>query len=272
MRDVLLPLLGLVIGAIGTLVGAGGGFILVPILLFVYPNDSRRVLTTISLGVIFANALSGSAAYARQQRIDYRTAGMFAIATVPGSVLGRYVVRFLPRNTFDVLFGLLLIAVAVLVTARPSPRIRDRISRRGEVLRTLRDRFGNTYVWSFRPVRGLVLSFFIGFLSSVMGIGGGIIHVPMMVLLLGFPTHIATATSQAILVVMSFSSALTDMLAGGFGDAWRRTLLIGAGVVVGAQVGAALAPHTRPVLITRALAVSLALVGLRLILRALGIA
>jgi uncharacterized protein len=272
MRDVLLPLLGVLIGAIGTLVGAGGGFVLVPVLLFVYPEESRQTVTTISLGVVLANALSGSAAYARQQRIDYRTAALFAIATIPGSVLGRFLVRYLPRDTFDVLFGCLLIAVAVLVSVRPTPRIRDRISRRGEVLRTLRDRFGNTYVWSFRPARGLALSFGIGFLSSVMGIGGGIIHVPVMVLLLGFPTHIATATSQAILVVMSFSGALTDFLAGGFNDAWRRTLLIGAGVVVGAQIGAALAPRTRPVLITRALAASLALVGLRLILRAWGIA
>lgn len=271
MRDVVLPLLGLAVGALGTLVGAGGGFVLVPVLLFIYPDESRRVITTISLGVVFANALSGSGAYAWQRRIDYRTAAMFALATVPGSVLGRYIVRFLPRDTFDVLFGGLLIAVAVLVTVRPSPRIRERISRRGEVLRTLKDRFGNTYVWSFHPLRGLVLSFFIGFLSSVMGIGGGIIHVPMLVLLLGFPTHIATATSQAILVVMSLTSALTDLLAGGFGEAWRRMLLIGAGVVVGAQLGAALAPHTRPVLITRALAVSLALVGLRLILRARGV-
>ena len=57
--------LGLGIGAFGTLIGAGGGFILVPILLIVYPNENTELITSISLAVVFFNALSGSFAYAR---------------------------------------------------------------------------------------------------------------------------------------------------------------------------------------------------------------
>jgi uncharacterized membrane protein YfcA len=270
MRELLLPLLGLVVGTLGTLVGAGGGFVLVPVLLFLYPDEPPKVITAISLAVVCINALSGSAAYAWQRRIDYRTGVTFAVATIPGSVLGVYAVRFLPRTTFNLLFGLLMIAIAFIVSARPTPKIRERVTRKGEVLRTLRDRFGHTYVWSFRPVRGVVLSFFVGFLSSILGIGGGPIQVPMMVLLLAFPIHIATATSQFIVVAMSATGSITHIAAGEFGEAWRRTLLIGSGVVVGAQLGAAIAPRARPALITRALAVSLALVGLRLIVKATG--
>jgi uncharacterized membrane protein YfcA len=270
MRDFFLPLLGLAVGAFGTLVGAGGGFVLVPVLLFAYPNEEPEVITRISLAVVFANSLSGSLSYARQGRIDYRSGAAFAVASAPGAVLGRYVVRYLPRETFYLVFGLLLMAIAVLITVRPTSRIRTRVSRKGEVVRELRDRFGNTYVWSFRLLWGVILSFFIGLLSSVLGIGGGVIQVPAMVLLLSFPTHIATATSQAILVVMSLTGTLTDALSGGFAGVWRETLLLGAGVIVGAQIGAAAAPRTRPAVITRALAISLVLVGGRLILRALG--
>ena len=67
----LLVMIGFVVGVFGTLVGAGGGFILVPVLLLLYPGASPRAVTTVSLGVVFFNALSGSLAYARMRRIDY---------------------------------------------------------------------------------------------------------------------------------------------------------------------------------------------------------
>jgi uncharacterized membrane protein YfcA len=68
----LLPL-GLLVGAFGTLIGAGGGFILMPVLLLVYPRDKTELITAISLAVVFFNALSGSFAYARMKRVDYKS-------------------------------------------------------------------------------------------------------------------------------------------------------------------------------------------------------
>jgi uncharacterized protein len=81
---VLLALIGLGVGAFGTLIGAGGGFILTPILLLLYPHDSAQTLTAISLAAVFFNAASGTTAYARQRRIDYRNGVVFALATLPG--------------------------------------------------------------------------------------------------------------------------------------------------------------------------------------------
>ena len=78
LAAVLLGLLGFGVGVFGTLVGAGGGFILTPILLLVYPQSTPALLTAISLIVVFFNAGSGSLAYARQRRIDYRSGGVFA--------------------------------------------------------------------------------------------------------------------------------------------------------------------------------------------------
>src|SRR6185295_1618467 len=65
--------LGLLVGAFGTLIGAGGGFILVPILLLMYPNETSERIASISLAVVFFNAFSGSLAYARMKRIDYKS-------------------------------------------------------------------------------------------------------------------------------------------------------------------------------------------------------
>ncbi|MBD0278392.1 MAG: TSUP family transporter, partial [Flavisolibacter sp.] len=62
--------IGFLVGCIGTLIGAGGGFILVPVLLLLFPGLRAEAITSISLGVVFLNAFSGTVAYARMKRID----------------------------------------------------------------------------------------------------------------------------------------------------------------------------------------------------------
>jgi len=96
----LLVLLGVAVGGVGTLVGAGGGFLLTPVLLLVYPHDSPRTITAISLAAVWANSTSGSLAYARQRRIDLRSGIIFGIATLPGAVGGALLVRYVPRPSF----------------------------------------------------------------------------------------------------------------------------------------------------------------------------
>jgi uncharacterized membrane protein YfcA len=68
---IVLCLIGVCVGAFGTVIGAGGGFILTPILLLLYPHDSPQTLAAISLAAVFFNAASGSVAYARQRRVDF---------------------------------------------------------------------------------------------------------------------------------------------------------------------------------------------------------
>src|SRR6185437_10412328 len=97
--------LGIAIGAFGTLIGAGGGFILVPILLIVYPHEDTELITSISLAVVFFNALSGSWAYSRMKRIDYKSGMIFAVATIPGAILGAVSTAYVPRHAFDLIFA-----------------------------------------------------------------------------------------------------------------------------------------------------------------------
>src|SRR5262245_8683574 len=110
----LLPL-GVLIGAFGTLIGAGGGFILMPILLLVYPRDKTELITAISLAVVFFNALSGSFAYARMKRVDYKSGIAFSIATIPGAILGALATAYIPRRIFDLMFGVLMIIAAFML-------------------------------------------------------------------------------------------------------------------------------------------------------------
>jgi uncharacterized membrane protein YfcA len=106
----------------------------------------------------------------------------------------------------------------------------------------------------------------VGFLSSLLGIGGGVIHVPVLVQLLNFPIHIATATSQFVLTNMALTGTLTHIATGAFSRGIRRTLLLAVGVIVGAQLGAWLSGKAQGTWIIRGLAIALGAVGIRLLM------
>jgi uncharacterized protein len=265
----LLVPLGFAIGAYGTLIGAGGGFVLVPVLLFLYPYESPATITSVSLAVVFFNALSGSWAYARQGRIDYRTGMRFAAAALPGAVLGAALVGFLSRGLFDTVFGLALMTVAafVIIRSRTQP-VQAVLARAGMTTRMITDASGDTYVYRFSERKGILLSAGVGFLSSLLGIGGGIIHVPVLVEFLHFPVHIATATSHFILTFMALAGTLEHLVGGQLGPhaGLDQVLLLSLGVVPGAQVGAHFAHRVRGGLIVQLLGVALLMVGIRLTL------
>lgn len=262
----LLILLGFLVGTFGTLIGAGGGFILVPVLLLLYPQLSPELITSISLAVVFFNALSGSVAYARMKRIDYKSAIAFAAATLPGAVIGAIITSYIPRHIFDIILGILLLVIAVFLLLRPEQGALARTSvHSGFTHRTIIDKAGETYHYAFNIWTGIILSFFVGFLSSLLGIGGGIIHVPALTSLLNFPIHIATATSHFILAIMALAGTIVHIIQGNLKDGWLTALLIGAGVMAGAQAGAYLSHKVKGHFIVRALAVALLLVGVRLL-------
>jgi uncharacterized membrane protein YfcA len=93
-------------------------------------------------------------------------------------------------------------------------------------------------------VLGVAVSVVIGFVSSLLGIGGGFIHVPVMVNLLNFPVHVASATSHFTLTVMTAVGSVVHLLTGTLVGAAPRVVPLSLGVVVGAQVGARVAQRS----------------------------
>ncbi|HEV2053915.1 MAG TPA: sulfite exporter TauE/SafE family protein [Methylomirabilota bacterium] len=259
----LLPV-GFALGAYGTLIGAGGGFLLVPLLLLLYPNDSPHTIATISLTVVFVNALSGSVAYARMRRIDYKSGLLFSTATVPGAILGALATDRMPRRSFDLLIGILMLAICAFLLRGPSESAAGD-GGRWAMRRRLVEADGTVHAYAFNPVLGVGLSLGVGFLSSLLGIGGGIIHVPVMANLLHFPVHVATATSHFTLAIMTLTGSAVHALEGDFLGVLGRILPLAIGVAAGAQLGAWHARWVRGVWIIRALVVALAFVGVRLI-------
>ena len=263
----LLVLLGFAVGTFGTLVGAGGGFVLTPVLLVLYPHDSAQTLTAISLFVVFFNAGSGSIAYFRQRRIDFRSGIPFALATVPGSIGGALLVTTVSRRLFDLIVAAAIASLAVwlIVGGRKGEQ-----PLAGGTPRLLTDSSGRTYRYNVRIWRGVLYSVAVGFVSSFLGIGGGVFHVPLLIRALGFPTHVATATSHFVLAIMGGSASITHLLAGSFrhGHGLHRAISLSIGVIAGAQLGALVSTRLSGRVIQWLLVLALLALAIRLFISA----
>jgi uncharacterized membrane protein YfcA len=265
-----LLVLGFGVGALGTLIGAGGGFILVPILLVLMPKARAEEITAISLAVVFFNATSGSIAYWRMGRVDLKSAAWFALATFPGAVLGPITTQWIPRFQFNLIFGGLLVIASTYLVLKPAPVTDlDVEPNPNHTRREIVDAEGTEHIYHFPMGLGVGLSVFVGYLASLLGIGGGIIHVPMLNRLLNFPVHIATATSHAILSFVALTGTIVHLAHGNLNGHMDTAILLGVGAVVGAQAGAQLSKRLHGNGIIRALAVALGLVGIRILIATL---
>lgn len=265
-----LAALGFIVGAYGTLIGAGGGFALVPVLLLLYPDESPEIITSISLAVVFFNALSGSWAYARMGRIDYKSGMLFAFAAVPGAIFGALSTAYISRPLFNIIFGVLMVAASIFLFFHSPTKNETREHKRtGHFVRTIVEKNGTAHTFSYNPVIGIVFSFFVGYISSFLGIGGGIIHVPVLACLLNFPVHIATATSHFILAILALAGTIVHIMTGAFSHGVRRTIALSIGVLLGAQLGAVLSSRMHGKWIIRSLAIPIGLVGVRILVMAL---
>ena len=245
--------LGILVGTYGTLVGAGGGSVLVPILLILLPKETPATVTAISLAVVFFNAYSGTIAYMRMGRIDYRCGVLFTLAGLPGAVLGTLLVQEIPRSLFDPTFGVLLLFIGGFLVAKPLGKaISDHNVEPPSPNRMLIGSIGSAYI---------------GVLSSLLGIGGGIIHVPFLIRVLRISPHVATATSHFVLTFIALAATITHIAHGEFNRGLSQTMYLAVGVMMGAPVGAALSAKLGGSFIVRALALALCLVGLRLLIR-----
>lgn len=261
--------LGFFAGGYGTMVGLGGGFLVVPAFLFLHFGS--RVAAGTSMAVVFANGVSGTISYLRQRRVDVATGAIFAAAGIPGAWLGAVVDQAIPERLFSILFAALLIWVGVrLLTTngRDHAEIEDELHRDDEprpgllygahpgyVSRDFVDAQGVRYKYRYNVAAATAVSFGAGFVASAFGIGGGLIQVPAMVYIFGFPTHVATATSTLIIGVTAFFGTASHAL---YGDVrWTEALLVAAGAVVGAQIGARIAKRVAAAPLMKLLAVAL---------------
>ncbi|MGE3262383.1 MAG: sulfite exporter TauE/SafE family protein [Bacteriovoracia bacterium] len=257
-------LLGIGIGCYGTLVGAGGGFLLVPLFLLLYQFPHQMAVGT-SLAIVAFNAFSGALGYVKDGKVDFRAGITFAVATVPGAIGGAYLTGMMSGPLFLRIFGVFLICVSLYLFLRKERKEVVVIHGKrgwGWITRKTQTAHGEVEYEYFEPL-GLSISVVVGAVSSWLGIGGGILHVPAMTEVLRFPVHVAVATSHFVLAWTALVGAVMHARAGH----WDPTvaLSVGAGAVLGAQIGVRFSRQAKGSAILRYLSLALLLVGLRLL-------
>ncbi len=213
----LIPL-GFVAGVLGSMIGLGGGIIVVPVLTFA--GFTPTLAASNSLFAAFSNAIASTISYSRQKRIEYSIGLKLGLLSIPGTILGAYISSDVTPEIFKILFGLVLIFSSIYIFLK----------------RRIESRQYNTSKQVMLLVIGA--SFFAGIISSFFGIGGGIIFVPLMMVAMGMGMKKAAPTSQLILLFASFSGLVTHSLLGH--PDYFQSLLLAIGAFGGGLVGARL--------------------------------
>ena len=265
----LTALVGVVSGAYGVLVGAGGGFIVSPVLLTLSDTEPETIAGTV-LTAIAVNSILVAWTYRGMKMVDYRSGLLFAAAAVPGAVIGAFVVGEVASEIFRTLFGVLLVLLAIQLAVRPrvpedvqTGELRHLISltvRR----RNIRTESGEEYSYEFNEALATSFNVILGFISSFFGIGGGFLRTPILVIAFGFPVRIAAATSVFALAIYGTAGALTHAALGHI-ELFPTLVFVTAGIVVGGQIGARVSGRIRGAWALRMLMVVVLALGIRLI-------
>ncbi|WP_261301605.1 sulfite exporter TauE/SafE family protein [Paenibacillus andongensis] len=255
--------IGLTAGISGSLVGLGGGFIVVPALTFIFPDMQPSHLAGTSMAMLLCNSISSTYVYAKQKRIDYQAAVRFAAASIPGSVIGALFAKHMEGKMFFVSFGIFLIFIALLLLFKPKKPIAWPF--KPTVKRNFIDHSGERFEYAYHMPTGIVISFLVGFMASLFGVGGGSLMVPTMTLLLSFSPHIAVATSMLQIFLSAIVSTTTHAFL--LNIDWYMVLFLAPGAIIGGQIGARLAKRVPAKLLLKLLSVFLILVSFRLMMK-----
>jgi hypothetical protein len=245
----LLGILGIFAGLVGGLLGVGGGIFVVPILVLAFNLQAQQAAGT-SLVMIMFTALSSTAAYYRQKRIDWRIGVSAAFVTVPGAIVGAYATQLISSRNLTIILGVVLFLLACIMIRRSYRTVNQSVgaarkSKNGEGTgkgvwkRRIVDSTGRVFEYDAKIGSGLVLLFIGGLASGFLGLGGGLIVVPILVAYVGLPMHLAVATSMLTMIFTAISGASTHIMLGHVLVGYAVPLVIG--ILLGAQVGARLA-------------------------------
>lgn len=240
MVFVICLLIGLMTAFIGSLMGLGGGIILIPSLLFMSGHSEAfawatpQAIVGVSLITMIFTALSSTIAYSKKGRVDYKTGLLFLAGSIPGGVLGSLVNQYINADDFLLYFGFLMLMISMLFFMKRKSSSAKILTGKSKHVRTFYLE-GKTYQYTVSVWAAFILSLGVGTLSGLFGIGGGSIMVPAMILLFGFPAHIATATSMFMILFISITSAGTHMMLGHI--AWEYVFAFIPGAWIGAKLG-----------------------------------
>ncbi|HTY75193.1 MAG TPA: sulfite exporter TauE/SafE family protein [Candidatus Nanoarchaeia archaeon] len=261
MWELILPFIGFLVAFVAAMIGVGGGVFIVPLLTLAYAFTPAHAIGT-SLLVIFFVGLSATMSYSRHKLVFFKVGLLLAVATIPGSLLGAYLTSILPGAVLGLIFGVFLIAVAIRMLLSNNLFYKKKFETdnvkavwsESEVLAEKR-----------RFVAAFGLCFFGGLVSALLGIGGGLVFVPVLALVLFLPIHVVVATSMFTMVFTSSAGVVQHWSLGNVNLEFGILLAVGA--VAGALVGSWVCKRVSDEKLQAIFAVALILLSVQMILK-----
>ncbi|MFX0097476.1 MAG: sulfite exporter TauE/SafE family protein [Candidatus Hodarchaeota archaeon] len=232
-------LMSIGIGCISTMIGIGGGSLLIPVLVMIFGVDIHTAVA-VSMFMIVFSKISGTIAYGRKNVVDYRVGLTFGLTTAIGAFLGALFSAQIESLELQAIFGAVLAATSLIMIIRANSGEKEagecepkRFSWKREIV----DTDGKSHQYIVQIIPSLVAGFFAGLIGGLLGLGGGTILVPVMVFICGMPMHIAVATSTFTIVIVGASGTIGHIIFGSL------DIVLGVIVIVGSIIGSYLAPR-----------------------------
>ncbi len=230
-------------GVLGSLVGVGGGIIVVPALSLLLGVDIRHAIAASIISVI-ATSSGAASAYVRERITNIRLAMLLEIATAAGALTGAFLAAYISGRWLFILFGVILSYTSwsmlqkkkTAATVLPPDPMADSLRLHGSYF----DRALGQQV-TYRVARtklGLAVSYVAGTVSGLLGIGGGVLKVPVMNLAMGIPIKVCSATSNFMIGVTAATSAAVYFMRGDVQPFVAAPVAVG--VLLGAKLGSRL--------------------------------
>ncbi|WP_298886688.1 sulfite exporter TauE/SafE family protein [uncultured Serinicoccus sp.] len=220
----LVAALAVLVGLSLGLLGGGGSILTVPLLVYVAGMEAKEAIAT-SLLVVGVTSAVATAAHARAGRVQWRTGLIFGGFAMVGAYLGGRVAAFLPGTLLLLAFALMMLATAWAMLRRSGPEPA---------------RAHDTLPWALVVGEGLV----VGFVTGIVGAGGGFLVVPALVLLGGLPMPVAVGTSLVV-IAMKSGAGLAGYLSSVSID-WATAGVVTVAAVAGALLGGRLVSRVHP--------------------------
>ena len=240
-------IIGVASSMFGSLVGLGGGLIFVPVLLFLsnyydaFSWVNPQSVVAMSLLLMIFTGLSSTLTYLKGKRVDVKSGFIFLIGSIPGALTGVWLNKYFHTGTFELYFGILVIILSILLIIKDKVQnitlAGNRKQKKFYVHRTI-FLYNKEITYSYSVILGIMIAFIVGMLSGLFGIGGGSLMVTAMILLFGFPVHIAAPTSMFMIFFSSLTSSSAHIIAGNV--VWLYALASIPGAWIGGILGAKL--------------------------------
>lgn len=273
---VLLAGSGFAAGILGSLLGLGGGILIVPLLTFGFGLPFREAVG-VSLVCVIVTSSAAASVYLERHLANLRLGMLLEVFTASGALIGGVIAFLLPDRVLAALFALLLVYTGVTMLRRGAPGARDvgpaadaadHPGAAAVAQGTFRAALAGP---GYRPARlaaGVGGSVFAGLVSALLGVGGGIVKVPLMHLVMRIPLKVATATSNLMIGVTASASAIVYLMRGGIDPLVAGPTAVG--VFAGAMVGSRIAQRIDLRLLRLLFVAVLALTAIQMTLRAVG--